>query len=376
LIVEQPMASRMHLPSLTVEGFRGVRTLELPSLGRVTLLAGKNSVGKTTILEAIRVYASRGDSRILLDLLRDREEFVSGDGDEGETIDFPDVASLFHDEDPDDDSEAPATIRIAAVPARHGLALDLVETHASDLLGADIVTQDLRVSVGEHSRKIPVDTFSRMLTRSPQGLLSRVIEPGKPDVWPRPIFLESLGPGLLGNAKVSELWDEAALTPAEEIVTDALKLVVGGKIERIAIVGDRSTYRSRGRRAVAKVSDSSVPIPLKRLGDGAQRLFGISLALANCQDGMLLIDEVENGIHHSILPDLWRMIFRAAERGNVQVVAATHSWDCIASFAVAAREVPADGVLYRLERFGDDLHAVRYSEEDLEVAAQQRIEVR
>ena len=113
-----------------------------------------------------------------------------------------------------------------------------------------------------------------------------------------------------------------------------------------------------------------------RLGDGAQRLFGISLALASCQDGMLLIDEVENGIHHSVQPDLWKMIFRAAEKGNIQVVAATHSWDCVASFAVAASEASANGILYRLEHTGDELHAVRYSEEDLEVAAQQRIEVR
>ncbi len=105
-------------------------------------------------------------------------------------------------------------------------------------------------------------------------------------------------------------------------------------------------------------------------------MFGISLALANCRDGILLIDEVENGIHHSVQPELWRMIFRAAEDSNVQVVAATHSWDCIASFAVAAVESPSDGTLYRLERVGDDLHAIRYSEEDLEVAAQQRIEVR
>ena len=62
------------------------------------------------------------------------------------------------------------------------------------------------------------------------------------------------------------------------------------------------------------------------------------------------------------------------KRGNVQVVAATHSWDCIVSFAVAACEAPADGILYRLERVGDEVHAVRYSEEELEVAAQQRIE--
>ena len=77
-------------------------------------------------------------------------------------------------------------------------------------------------------------------------------------IWPGPIILESLGPGLLDNAKVWEFWDETTLTPAEEIVIDALRLVVGGELERIAVVGDRSrSNRSQGRRAVARLKDSS-----------------------------------------------------------------------------------------------------------------------
>ena len=103
---------------------------------------------------------------------------------------------------------------------------------------------------------------------------------------------------------------------------------------------------------------------------------GIAAALVNCRNGILLIDEVENGIHHSIQPELWRMVFRAAEESNVQVVAATHSWDCIAGFATAAGETPEVGTLIRLDGVGDELHAVQYSEKDLEVAAQQVIEVR
>ena len=52
--------SRLHLPDLTIKGFRGIDELSIPRLGRVTLLAGKNSVGKTTVLDAVRVYAARG----------------------------------------------------------------------------------------------------------------------------------------------------------------------------------------------------------------------------------------------------------------------------------------------------------------------------
>lgn len=372
------MASRLHLPSLTVKGFRGIRDLALPDLGRVTLLSGKNSVGKTTVLEAIQVFASRGDSRTLVELLGSREEFVSGEDEDGDAVSFPDFGSLFHDHDPGDVNDGPAAIRIAARPAPHNLSLRLVEADtAPDLFSEDLVLNALRVSAGKHSRTIPVGWIGHSRSRTRTYNLSKVFRSRRPEAWPDPIPLESLGPGLLENDEVSRLWDDVALTPAEEFVTEALRLVVGGGLERIAVVGDRSrAYRSQRRRTVARLDSLSVPIPLKRLGDGAQRLLGMSLALANCQDGILTIDEVENGIHHSVLRDLWRLIFRAAQDSNVQVFAATHSWDCIAAFAMAAIETPADGTLYRLERVRSDLQAIRYSEEDLEVAAQQRIEVR
>ena len=118
-------------------------------------------------------------------------------------------------------------------------------------------------------------------------------------------------------------------------------------------------------------------MPLKSLGDGALRLFGVALALANSRDGFLLMDEAENGIHHSVQRDFWRMVLRTAQENNVQVLATTHSWDCVRGFAQAASEIEdAEGVLVRLDRVPAGLRAVEYSEEGLKVAAEQGIEVR
>ena len=49
------------LGSLSIKGFRGIDQLDIPRLGRVALLAGRNGVGKTTVLDAVRVYAAPGE---------------------------------------------------------------------------------------------------------------------------------------------------------------------------------------------------------------------------------------------------------------------------------------------------------------------------
>ena len=80
---------------------------------------------------------------------------------------------------------------------------------------------------------------------------------------------------------------------------------------------------------MAKVVGKDHPVTIRSLGDGAVRAFATALALANSTNGFLLIDEAENGIHHSVQPKFWNMVLQTAQRNNVQVVATTHSWDCV-----------------------------------------------
>ena len=71
------------------------------------------------------------------------------------------------------------------------------------------------------------------------------------------------------------------------------------------------------------------------------------------------------------------MVLQTAERNNVQVLATTHSSDCIVGFTKAANELEeVEGVLYRIQRNGEQLRAVEYSEETLRAAAKHGIEVR
>jgi ABC-type microcin C transport system duplicated ATPase subunit YejF len=190
--------------------------------------------------------------------------------------------------------------------------------------------------------------------------------------WPI-IECESLGPGLPSNNKLARFWDRVALTEEEDLSLKALRLT-GNGIDRVAVVGEEKPGNSR--RVVVKLRDHPRPVPLKSLGDGVTRLFAAALALANSRDGFLIVDEAENGIHYSVQRDFWRLIMRAAHQHNVQVLATTHSSDCVRGFARAAAEINAEGVYVRLERDGDQVRAVGYTEEELETVAEQGIEVR
>ena len=91
----------------------------------------------------------------------------------------------------------------------------------------------------------------------------------------------------------------------------------------------------------------------------------------------LLIDETENGLHYSIQRAFWRMVLRTASNNNVQVIATTHSFDCIRGFAYAAKEFEdIEGRLVRLSRRDGNLKAVDYTEHQLAVATKHDIEVR
>ena len=86
----------LHLPDLSITGFRGIEHLSIARLGRVTLLTGRNGVGKTTVLDAVRVYAARGRPIVLHELLEQREEFVAVLDEDHNRVVVPDYTALFH----------------------------------------------------------------------------------------------------------------------------------------------------------------------------------------------------------------------------------------------------------------------------------------
>ena len=319
---------------------------------------------------------TRGQYPILYSLLQDRDEMTTTIDEEGNSRLLPDWQALFYGRD----TSMNACISIGPKDATNHLSITKTvvgdeQTSYLDPLSDFVPTQALRVDYGSNEQVLPWT-----ITRVGQGsvITRRALREVNREEPPPQIESKFLGPGLLDNDELAGLWDGVALRDDERRVVDALRLVFGGSIDRVTVIGDpRSVGRRVGRRAIVKLEGYDDRVPLKSLGDGVLRLFGVALALANSRGGFLLIDEAENGIHYSVQRAFWKMVLQTAHENNVQVLATTHSGDCIRGFVQAATELEdVDGALVRLDRQNGSLSAVSYSEENLRVAAEQGIEVR
>jgi hypothetical protein len=178
----------------------------------------------------------------------------------------------------------------------------------------------------------------------------------------------------LAESTLSYLWDAVALTDKEERAIEALR-IVEPRIERIAFLGEPS--RRSVRNVFVKLADSERRLPLGSVGDGLRHLLALVLHLLPARGGFLLVDEIDTGLHHSVMADMWRLVIESAKRLDIQVFGTTHSLDCVRALAWVRERHPKladEATVHRV-----DLNAGRttaYSLDEIAVAARNHLEIR
>lgn len=379
-------AEQLLLPSLAIQGFRGFRDLEVSRLGRLTLFTGANSIGKSTILDAVRIWAQRGSRASIRSLLTRRNEFSTNVDLDGEPYIDVDLNALFYGRE----ISIGSSITIGSTfetPELEIVAEEITDEHDRLLgrFGYEAIADGKGILVAKFAdRKHPlpwiilpngdiVDTRGEWYPRWRRPRMD-----SDPNVEEDDTVFSAIGPDLPDDRTLANRWFGVALTDAETTVVEALRLIAGDDIERIAALGEDRKNRSKEDIGIfVRRHGSDQRIPLKSLGDGAVRMLAIALALANRHMGFLLLDEVENGIHYRVLPDMWRLIFELARKNDVQVLATTHSYDCVRGFAQAALEnEEVEGRLVQLSSRNGKTYVGELPEKELVIAARQRIEVR
>lgn len=370
--------SNLLLDTLEVKDYRAFNHLKIEQLGRVNLFVGKNNIGKSSLLEALWLYAQKALPTVILDLLETRDEYsdrrLRRESNSREIIGS--LKSLFYGR-PDFSGPLPpitigpigeqeTTLSIGIEWQERDEAKDqlplLEELNRNEQIPYLVLKQGYRTFQSYNL----IGLFDREYVRATRFRQTRLNKQSIPSY-----FINTNG---LNNDEVARLWDGIALTDLEEDVLSALHLITP-EVERLSFIG--SSIESSRRFPVIKTSKFSEPIPLRSLGDGMNRLLGVVLALVNSKDGILLIDEIENGLHYTVQPKIWQMVFKVASRLNVQVFATTHSWDCVQAFQWAAVEDHSqEGLLIRLEEIANMITATVFNERKLEIATREHIEVR
>jgi AAA15 family ATPase/GTPase len=97
-------------------------------------------------------------------------------------------------------------------------------------------------------------------------------------------------------------------------------------------------------------------------------------AISAAPDGVVLVDEVENGIHHSAMAKVWRAIDKVSTQLNTQVFATTHSFECVSAAHESLCE--DDFRLHRLDVIDNSVRCVTYEPETIAAALRHNLEVR
>lgn len=359
------------LNSLEIRNFRAFHDLKIERLGRVNLIVGKNNVGKTSLLEALQLYARRASSLAYIwDIMRTRREMRQPFSDVRDMLTT--LKFLFYGRK----DILPGVEPIVIGPISGENLFIAVEWSILEITADG--KRGIRPFLPDENYNTTDNLIPRLYIQVGSSFTRFELDPSAPQSISRlntgeiPCVVTSANG--LNERRLTELWDSIALTNLEDDVLNALQFIAPG-VRGLNFV---STPISGSERIpVVRISDMDEPLPLYSLGDGMLRTLGIVLALVNAKDGLLLIDEFENGLYYALQPAFWRFVFQVAHRLNVQVFATTHSWDCIEAFhKAAAAEQDTEVLLIRLESKKGEIAATLYDERELGIATREQIEVR
>lgn len=383
------------LTNIRIRNFRMLDDLDIPRLGRVNLIVGKNNSGKSTLLESLRICKEVDLRKLLREILKEHDESFDLDQEvsiENQEQSWYGLKNLFPNRKFPSDSNKSISI---SSNEKNLIKIEYVfyyinEEFDTDEDGNVIGVSERRVYV-DHSKISDIDeTYEinsalRITLESGRIIVVDLAEDGRRffvSLSKNTTKCSYVSTDFISPEKLADLWDSITFTPAEETVLKSLR-IIDQDIERLAFIknSSKSASRESQRLAIVKLKNSDSRIPLNSMGDGMSRILQLILSIFPAKNGILLIDEFENGLHYSVQEEVWRIIFQLARDLNIQVFATTHSWDCIESFTKVANESPEDGVLLKISRSkltsdNGKVIATVYDEEALKTVTASALEVR
>ena len=344
-----------HNAQLNINGFRSIKSLELSDIGQFNLLIGKNNCGKSSVLEAM--YMAAGAPQIPLfaiNLCRDANT---------QTVQNEGFITLFNDFN----IEKPFSVRYSDNDYFREINVSAVKVDRIPQLIMHGVPQELS-RIGYYEINVNADSFSKpyVVKYNQQG-----------DTSESYVFSDS---------EIKNLTDDKSVRPVQFITTDWPYSNVVNYIDNLVVNKQKDELIRNLQKIDERIRDIQIGnnnliyidiglpklMPIQFIGLGARKFITIASIVSAQKDGVLLIDEFENGLHYETMDILWNAIVSMCRDRNIQLFATTHSYECIESFINAA----SDGNVYRIERKENEHKVIRYTAEEAASIIDKRWEMR
>lgn len=363
------------LKTLELRGFRGFKSYALKDLTRVNLIVGKNNCGKTTVLEAVELLVSNGHPSAFEEVGHRRGGYNRGGVD---------ISHLFsgHVCQPgnrflltSDDHKLSATILSLDEVGEDVERWDMTSTpqRALDEDYESAPEFGLRIAAG-------ADGSPAVFPVNKEGMLlydfrrrSRRRRSSEPPV--RYLGMDAVVDDRTQTATVrmNDAWNDVIAEGREDEIARDMQLLVPEIVSIHFLIGAGKS----GSTVLVGRRGGGHRMPIGSYGDGLRRLLALRLAVHGANHGFLLIDEIDAGLHWTVMEDVWRLLVQVAKESDVQVFATTHSYDSIRGLGALVKSRPDLAGEVSIQKVHPALErAVCFAGDQIAIAVDQEIELR
>lgn len=349
--------------NIEITNFRGIDHLKIEDFSRVNVFLGQNNSGKSTILEAIAMLMGMSDPNTpqAINTARARRSFSN----------FLDIRYFFHNLDVSTPPEVAAEQTDGT--SRHlKLGVSYVFDESADTGNEPVQQTGSVVYVNTLDMMFDVtngestQNYRSWLRVNPQGL---VVNKKSAEGYMEKNRASLIPSDLMTNNLVNDL-TELFRRNQKDAVLHLLKLF-DERITGIEILTDDVYIGFKGM---------SEMLPARVTGDGLRRYLSIVASAANPMHNVILIDEIDNGLHYSVYKKLWESIFALATGSDKQLFVTTHSKETLFYLNDMLKEMPSYQREFRLytvaKTLSNGYKAYKYTHEGLSGACENDIELR
>jgi len=359
----------MSLYSIDIRNFRGIKDISLSDFKNVNLLVGKNNCGKTSILEAIFLSVGVSNPQLAISI----DSFRGLMHDKNDDFNF-----IFFNLNPENSIDI-KTQFTGPSQYRHLIINPIIKKAETDInINKSIeLSSTSSTSINKEISGVNFDFSVKTILQSKDHFLKSSIEikPGEIKIQQAKDYAEKIV-GVFLNQRANN--GQELHSRLDKIIQKKEQKKI---IQTLTIIDPRIVDLSLGSKNMIYFDigiDRLIPIQL--MGDGINKLLLILVTIANHENGIVIIDEIENGFHASTLALLWGLIKDASMLYNVQVFATTHSMECVKTFSdtfnILAQEKDLSR-LFRIEKAPNDTFSTfKYDSEVLKAAVDNNWEVR